>query len=349
MENILEIIVLGGNSGKGESIIVRTYDQIIIIDSFIDHQSGDPAPIAFLNSISEDINKVKLVIASHWHDDHIRGLDSILNLCSNAELVISDALTVDEFQTLVYNEYKKPIENTSMTTFHNLLLGISKSGKPPIYAIQDRSIYTFSDGSELWSISPSDQTVHDSRLELVKLLEDYGDQSTSIPSNLGNHYSIVLLIKSHNKNTVLGGDLEISKSPKKGWDAVVNLSKLKSIDEINVFKVPHHGSRTSYSDEVSKKLNVSSLIAISAYSNSSLPKSEMIEKYAGHSQNLYLTFCKKNGATSRTVGRIADKIIENNKRIRFNKGNRTYNGIVFDLNKNSVRLCNQATHFKDCP
>ena len=44
---------------------------------------------------------VRQVIATHWHDDHIRGMGRVVAACEAAEFVCSAALRQDEFLTLV--------------------------------------------------------------------------------------------------------------------------------------------------------------------------------------------------------------------------------------------------------
>jgi glyoxylase-like metal-dependent hydrolase (beta-lactamase superfamily II) len=46
----------------------------IIIDSCVDDEIGQPAALAYLDNIGiNPAEGVELVIASHWHDDHVKG------------------------------------------------------------------------------------------------------------------------------------------------------------------------------------------------------------------------------------------------------------------------------------
>jgi glyoxylase-like metal-dependent hydrolase (beta-lactamase superfamily II) len=40
-------------------------------------------------------------VATHWHDDHIRGISAVFSECESAQLVISGALDAQDFRKLV--------------------------------------------------------------------------------------------------------------------------------------------------------------------------------------------------------------------------------------------------------
>src|SRR4051794_14613649 len=88
----VEITVLG--PGYGESVVVHLGDgDWAIVDSCIDRATDLPASIAYLRSIGVDpTSAVRLVVISHWHDDHIRGLTSTVTACPEARVVCSAAM-----------------------------------------------------------------------------------------------------------------------------------------------------------------------------------------------------------------------------------------------------------------
>ena len=97
----LEVTLFG--PGFGESVVLHVGDgKWLIVDSCIHPESSLPAALDYLFQLKVDVNEaVKLVVATHWHDDHIRGISGVFNACQSAELVISGALQVDEFLKLV--------------------------------------------------------------------------------------------------------------------------------------------------------------------------------------------------------------------------------------------------------
>jgi len=70
-----------------------------IVDSCIDRDNGGrPAALEFLEAIGLDVaNQVVLIAATHWHDDHVKGLAAIVRSCPSARVVTSTALKSDEF------------------------------------------------------------------------------------------------------------------------------------------------------------------------------------------------------------------------------------------------------------
>jgi len=92
----VEINIFG--PGYGECCLVHIGGgQWIVIDSCVD-ESGRPVALAYLERVGVDpAESVKLIIASHWHDDHIRGLSSVLRSCVAAKFCASSALSKKEF------------------------------------------------------------------------------------------------------------------------------------------------------------------------------------------------------------------------------------------------------------
>src|SRR5213592_4947476 len=92
----IEICIFG--PGYGEcSVLHLGNDHWIVVDSCIDKTSGNPASLEYLKKIGVDPLKVKLVIATHWHDDHVRGMARQLLEFKNATFCSSPALTKKEF------------------------------------------------------------------------------------------------------------------------------------------------------------------------------------------------------------------------------------------------------------
>jgi len=90
----LEISVFG--PGIGECTVAHLGDGAwIVVDSCIDRTSGHPAALDYLRTLRVDVaSQVKLVVATHWHDDHIRGLGKILEAAESARFVNSAAYTL---------------------------------------------------------------------------------------------------------------------------------------------------------------------------------------------------------------------------------------------------------------
>jgi len=134
--------------GYGESVLVHLgNDTWAIVDSCIDPADNrTPAPLAYLRHIGVDVARsVVLVIATHWHDDHVRGLGNILAACGNATFACSYALKSQEFLALVCKCAQASTRSTSgVDEFNKVINELQKrsSTPAPAFAIQDRTILT---------------------------------------------------------------------------------------------------------------------------------------------------------------------------------------------------------------
>lgn len=102
-ENEVEITLIGTGGGYGECIIVKLgISDWFIVDSCINPNTKEPLAIEYLKSINVNYsNDVKQIICTHWHDDHIRGLSTILELCPNAEFAPTRVNDIQKFYQLI--------------------------------------------------------------------------------------------------------------------------------------------------------------------------------------------------------------------------------------------------------
>jgi hypothetical protein len=108
----------------------------MIVDSCY-NQSGDTAiALEYLEGLRVDVGRqVKLVVASHWHDDHIRGISQILRRAKSARFACSAAIRTEEFLTLVCaHEEIKLVEHTSGLSELADVLAILQARAPSRYA-----------------------------------------------------------------------------------------------------------------------------------------------------------------------------------------------------------------------
>ena len=82
--NVLEVTVIG--PGYGECIILHIGNgNWVIVDSCLNNKSS-PVALDYLRSLALNPGGVvRLVVATHWHDDHIKGIGKLVEVCDNAD------------------------------------------------------------------------------------------------------------------------------------------------------------------------------------------------------------------------------------------------------------------------
>ena len=77
-KNDVQVVVLG--NGNGECILVHIGGgEWIILDSFRTGNNGQPVALDYLANLGVDVAKnVSAIIATHWHNDHIQGMNETI-------------------------------------------------------------------------------------------------------------------------------------------------------------------------------------------------------------------------------------------------------------------------------
>lgn len=282
--------------GYGESVVARLgNEEWLIIDSCLD-SNNRPAPLAYLESIGVPFDHVKLVIASHWHDDHVRGFSEIVEKCANAKVCMGQAFTKAEFQIFVshFNKSHPTDKFTSGTRELYSVLKILESRKARgLTAAPDRRLWQnlSSSGSEptveVWSLSPSDACSERFLKYISSVIPKQGTTKSRAPSIKENETAVAILIKYGEVGVLLGADLEETHQ---GWTAIVG-STGRPNTKSNLFKIPHHGSENGHHDEVWTNMLLENPIAILTPYNKGhkLPKPADLDRIRRLTPHAYTT------------------------------------------------------------
>lgn len=298
----IEITLFG--PGYGESVLLHLgNNHWIIIDSCIDSASQKPAPLTYFQNIGVNPGEaVRLIIATHWHDDHIRGLSRILVESKNASFCCSAALTHQEFiATVLDYQSKLAMSLTSgLNEIFQIYQELQTRPKPkctPIYAISNRKIYSLpsehsghGDECQVWSLSPSDKQYIKFLEELKTLMPIVKSTKKRAISQRPNHISVVNWINIGDMAMLLGADLEESNDEELGWPVIIS-SPEKPKGKASIFKVPHHGSKTAHNEMVWQQMIAKSNYAIlSPYNRGGkLPTPEDTRRIMSYTDNAYTT------------------------------------------------------------
>ncbi len=239
-----ELTLIG--PGYGESIILHVGNNVwVVVDSCSDPTEKVGA-LHYLKSIGVNPkHKIALIVATHWHDDHIRGMADLVELCHHAEFCCSNSLCCEEFLTLLGTFEGREVSPTKhgLKQLHSVFSQLEQLGKKPIFASANRVIFE-RDACTIKSLSPGDDTYLSFLNSIRRLIPQHGENKTQIPSLSPNKTSVVLWIECGECTVLLGADLE-----RQGWTTILTNS-VRPKGAASVFKIPHHGSKNADEPEV---------------------------------------------------------------------------------------------------
>lgn len=291
----VEVTLLG--PGRGECCLVHVgLGEWLVIDSCVNSRN-EPAALAYIDSIGVSPNAVRWVVATHWHDDHIRGFARVVEACTNASVIHSSALENDEFSVLALigsaAMTKGPSGVSEMRNTWEHLADTSR-GSPDL-ARADFRVFARSTGDspecEIWALSPSSASLADAVRQFGSLVAVEGQPKRSVPRPKRNPASVVVWVRVGKVVVLLGADLERSSDPDKGWQAVVRSSG-RPREAAHVLKVPHHGSEDAHDEGMWSDLVVDEAfagIAPMVQGSVRLPRDSDRERIRNLTGNAWLT------------------------------------------------------------
>ena len=282
----IEVSLVG--PGYGECALVHIGNQRwVIVDSCKD-ADGKAAPLSYLNDLGVNpAESICLIVATHWHDDHIRGMAELVEACPRAIFCCAAVLLRDEFLTrlgALEGSAETP-KGYNMRELFNVMSQLEKRSVTPSHATVDRRLYA-QDNCEVWSLSPSDAAFNTFLLRLGSLFPGVGEPKRRIPSLRPNDTSVVVLIDMGEATVLLGADLEQT-----GWMAILDDDQRVDV-KASVFKVPHHGSENARVDRVWTEMLQESPVAILApwrRGGASLPTGDGIRAILQFTDEAYIT------------------------------------------------------------
>lgn len=329
-ENEVEVTLIGTGGGYGESIVIKAYkDSWIIIDSCIHPETKEPLSIDYLKKIGVDLNKVELIICTHWHNDHIKGLHKALLLCPNANFCFSQVHDLQKFLFLCELDHSKIEKGTigSTNEFAKCLQIINERGQINRFAMCDNVVFLKKAEIDfvIYALSPSPKTINDFNIEISQLITEFGNSNVAMPNNSPNDKSVALQFNFGNNTVLLGADLEIGENNDTGWRHIINYCQV--VDRVNkskIYKIPHHGSHNGYLKDIFDILvNDEGILKITPFNSSGLPRQEMIDIYKNHSSNIFATSNPKPSTRAKRRDMALEKFIDRTAtitEIKFNFG-----------------------------
>ena len=212
----------------------------MIVDSCVDGEKK-PCALNYLETIDVDPEAVFLIVATHWHDDHMRGMAKLVESCKNAEFCCASALREKEFLSAVggLERHRLSDSRSGVKEIYNVFSHLESRGSKPTFAIANRRIYS-SGEHEIWALSPSDTAFQNFLREIGRLFPSTGETKRRICSLSPNDLSVVLWVRLGEVLLLLGADLE-----RRGWREILQ-SRARPDGRASVFKVPHHGAESAH-------------------------------------------------------------------------------------------------------
>ena len=297
----VEVVVFG--PGYGEAIAVHLGDhQWLLVDSCIDPNTKRPAALDYLAAIGVPATDVRVVVATHWHDDHVRGLSNVVAACSNAELQISGALDSKEARQLLAAYSSQPAPGLAVGTKE--MVKAIQQGSDTYYLHSRTTVHDFvaSHGARIvvTALSPTQAAITKSLAHLAQYLPDPTGQLPigHITPVAPNSEAVVLHIDIGGDAILLGSDLE--ENAHFGWTALAADKLNAGRTKASVYKVAHHGSHTGDTGLIWQTfLQPGSTAALTPFKrgNVSLPTEADLIRLTGSASSTYLSSRASRKAT----------------------------------------------------
>ncbi len=312
--NQLELALIGPGYGESALLHIGNGDWILV-DSCMTVE-GAPAALSYLESMGIDVARsVVLVVATHWHDDHIRGLTQILATCPKARFCLASALCQEEFIALAGALEKRHLSasGSGLRELFGAINLLKKMGRPPpLHAIANRVVHR-SSSCNIWTLSPSDAAFQKFIRSIGKLVPAVGNAKIRIPSLSPNDVAVVLWVDCGGSAFLLGSDMERS-----GWAAIAQ-DKARPHGKASIFKTPHHGSRDADEPMVWKQMLKSEPVALMTpwrRGRGKLPTAQDRDRILGATSNAWITHTGKPPSLKHKDRTVARQLRESGVRIR---------------------------------
>jgi hypothetical protein len=298
----LEVSLFG--PGVGECVVMHLGNgDWIVVDSCGARRDEPPIALKYLSSLGVDISSaVRLVVVTHWHDDHIRGIAEIFRKAISAQLVCSAAVDVEDFYRIV-----RELSGTGAGTdefaglFNELVQRLPTNTRDaaatPVWALSGRPLLRVPLGeakprAEVIALSPSDVALALAHVRLGEELEKHRSSPLTrrLVDQSPNEAAIALWIRAGAFDVLLGSDLEESSNPRDGWHAVVADHAAAGRPRAQLFKVAHHGSNNADSADVWDSMLVPGAHAgLTPFRRQKLPRKADLERLGGRTKELFVT------------------------------------------------------------
>jgi beta-lactamase superfamily II metal-dependent hydrolase len=265
--NQIEVTVFG--PGYGEAIAVHVgLGRWLLIDSCIAPDSDIPASADYLTKIGVPTNAVKAIVASHWHDDHVRGMSQLVEAYPTADLIISAVFADKQARAFLaaYSGFEcSGLSRGTKEMYQSL------QGRPWIPAANRTEVFQDRSSSipvQVVAFSPTQPALAQFLAHILDYVPKLNADMPIIqaPEISPNLSSIVLHIELGPESILLGADMECHETA--GWEVIVSDRWCQIRSRAGLFKNAHHGSTSGdHPDVWANLLAVNPVTLMSPFNN----------------------------------------------------------------------------------
>jgi len=258
----IEVTLFG--PGYGEAIAIHLgYGRWMLVDSCIEPGEKKASTEAYLDSIGVAPSQVKLIVASHWHDDHVRGLSSLIRKYRQAEFFMPGVFSNSE--SAGFLAAYSGAESSGLSRGTKELVCAIQDCAQPVVTKERTLVYQSNDHGVPISVlaySPTEAGFSDFLQKILRYVPRDGANMPigHAPDLSPNFTSIVLHIQISDEAMLLGADLE--DHHKCGWEWVWNQQWHGSRPRAGYFKIAHHGSKTGENSRTWRQALTESPLAV---------------------------------------------------------------------------------------
>jgi beta-lactamase superfamily II metal-dependent hydrolase len=293
----VEVSVFG--PGFGECIVVHIgANEWIVADSCVNTESK-PVALEYLKRIGVDIaTDVVIVAATHWHDDHIRGLGELFEACKHSRFACSTALNNQEWAALV-EIYRGSVLGSGLVEMGRIMAELKRRSNrgaiiAPAFCLTGRVLLERNDDitAKITCLAPSDAAVATMQTRIrEELMPKAKARRLCVPALGQNDSSVVISIRVGETSVLLGADLEEKRREGIGWQVILDGHPVNG-DRFDGLKVPHHGSKTGYHPDIWSKLMLpEAWAAVTPFNRLSdpLPTASDCERILNSTESAFIT------------------------------------------------------------
>ena len=239
----LEISLFG--PGYGEALVLHLGEhRWMIVDSCLDTESGRARALAYLEAIGVDYTRdVAFVLATHWHDDHVRGLGEVVEACENSTVPLLLGVSrrgipyLDEVDVLGAERMTSGVREFARIL--EILRDRKATGKlhgGPSFVLEN-AVVDQTTHCEVKALSPSSAAIERAMAGIASMLPEQRRPHLRVAAPSSNEGSVALWMKGNAGTALLAADVERQATDDRGWGAIVALTPA-AMGRAGLVKVP---------------------------------------------------------------------------------------------------------------